>query len=151
MAPPHPLPPPRGGRVGEGVNSDWRQRWKNINVWSVLIFTILKRAMPMGISPPTHPFINSLTVGSAPYAALLKICLKRFKERPYFNEISSIQFCLPSVSKLYLYSFSVVTIIHVNSSSLTSNIKDIRFCVKHARLRDRNIMDDGVQVGQLTK
>jgi hypothetical protein len=64
------------GRVRERV--DWRKRWKNGNVMYAVIFTILRRATRMGIFPRTHPLINSLILGSVPYAALPKICLKRF-------------------------------------------------------------------------
>jgi hypothetical protein len=71
---------------------------ENINVMSVVIYTILKRARAVGriTSLLTPPLINSLTVGSAPYAALPKICLKKqlsphkaagfFVPEDWFNE-----------------------------------------------------------------
>ncbi len=48
---------------------------------SVVIYTILKRARAVGriTSLRRPPLINSLTIGSAPYAALPKICLKKLR------------------------------------------------------------------------
>ncbi len=82
---------------------------------SVVIFTILQKAILMGISHPTHPSINSLTIGSVPCAALPKICLRRLSKIPNFGIWGFVELFIPKFLDSLILEFLNFRILRLRS------------------------------------